>query len=159
MVSSVQASESLVASSRSKDAKGSDVEGDMRTVAKGGQPEHILACIEQALADPYSTQADVNTAMGFIPTSTTGPHFLSMSWIAGLVDELPQEWLRATASGRQLLAESRSDPGEIWRPFMALPAYRRQLEYTLLELVRVNQARSDSLGRQVRQAINNVSFG
>ncbi|MGH2516948.1 MAG: hypothetical protein ACRDHP_14950 [Ktedonobacterales bacterium] len=104
----------------------------MRTVAKGGQPEHIITCIERALENPYGDEADMNAAMGYLRTSQTGPHYLAMTELTGLLDETPRQHFRPTAAGRALYLAAREDDRAIWRALLGLPAYRRYLELKLL---------------------------
>jgi hypothetical protein len=133
----------------------------MRTVTKGGQPERIYDCLRQSLRNPNSTDHEMNTAMGYISSSHTGPHFAAMCWVAGLLDQTSEQWYRPTAAGRQLLGAPERDDALLWRAFMALPAYRRTLEYTLLELEHANLARNAALARQVTATIDEAfpAFG
>lgn len=124
----------------------------MRTVAKGGQPEHIITCIKRSLENPYGDIADMNAAMGYIPTSQTGPHYLNMTELAGLLDETPHQHFRPTAAGRAMYLATRKDDHAIWRALLGVPAYRRYLELELLSLFISYRGHNAQLASQLEAA-------
>lgn len=135
----------------------SKVERDMRTVAKGGQPEHIIACVGRTLENPYSDVADMNAVMGYVRTSQTGPHYLAITELTGLLNQSPREEFRPTADGRALYAACRQDSHAVWRALLGLPSYRRYLEYQLLSLFVSARARNAQLAGQL-EAVAYAAF-
>lgn len=133
-----------------------EVESAMRTVAKGGQPEHVITCIERSLENPYSDVADMNAAMGYIRASQTGPHYLNITELTGLLDQTPREDFRPTASGRALYVAFRHDHRAIWRALLGLPAYRRYLESQVLSLFISYRPRNAQLAAQLEAATYEV---
>lgn len=129
----------------------------MYAVNRASYPALILKCIDQALANPYSQATDMNQAMGYAQYSQSGRHHLALGQLAGCIETTPFSWLRPTQAGRTLLAQSRLHPEALWQVLLALPAYRRYLEYELLRLLLSNHQRNSNLGAQV-QRITDEAF-
>jgi len=130
----------------------SEVENAMRTVAKGGQSRKIITCIECALENPYGDIADMNAAMGYVRTSQTGPHYLAVTELTGLLDETPGQHFRPTAMGRALYTAFHQDKQVIWQALLGLPAYRRYLESQVVSLFIAYHARNTYLASQIEAA-------
>src|SRR5579883_26857 len=126
----------------------------MYAVNRASYPALILKCIDQVLANPYSQAADMNQAMGYAQYSQSGRHHLALGQLVGCIEATSFSWLRPTYTGRTLLAQSRSHPESLWRVLLALPAYRRYLEYELLWLLLSNHQRNLNLGTQVQHVID-----
>ena len=137
-----------------------EVQSEMRTISKGGQPGKLIRCVAQALANPYSSLPDMNRAIGYAPNSQTGPHYLSTSILTSLLNVTSQGWLRPTLAGRTLVyageSEAHEGPveyGGVWNALVSLPAYRRYLEYKILTITQRNRSRSDARAREVESAV------
>lgn len=133
----------------------------MYVLTRTGYPHFTLNCIEQALTNPYSHFAEMNQAMGYVPQSMRGRAYITLSQLAGLLEELYQErsysyWLRPAKAGRTLIKQARTQESALWQALLVLPAYRRYLEYELLWLLLSNQQRNAGLGSQVQRLINNT---
>lgn len=129
-----------------------EVQSEMREISKGGQPNMLARCVEQALANPYSGTVEMNQAMGYVALSTVGPHYLNISLLAGLLTETSQGWLRATQAGRALAAGGTTHFTGVWNALLSLPVYRRYLEYKILTIKERNRARSAVEFQQIETA-------
>ena len=132
--------------------------GTMRQITKGSHPANIARCVAQALANPYSDSATMNAAMGYVATSQTGPHYVNMAIVTGLLAETPQGWFRPTESGRALLAGGAGAANDavneagVWDALLSLPAYRHYLEYKALTLAQRHHTRAPAIARQIEDA-------
>lgn len=136
----------------------------MYAVIRVGYPRFVLQCIEQALANPYSRLGEMNRAIGYVPHSPRGRDYIILSKLAWLLEELGQEnsysyWLRPTKAGRTQVKQARTQERALWDALLALPAYRRHVEYELLWLLLSNQIRNPNLGAQVQRSINDAFPG
>jgi hypothetical protein len=144
-----------------QDRMAQEAEGDMRTVTKGSQPQNIVTCLDLALERPYCAQGDMNRAMGYVEGSATGPHYVALAWLAGLLDEQPVKcWLRPTAAGRAAVRASKAGAlgartvsdgmGDaarmeaLWDALLGLPAYQRYLLNQFLDILVTARAHRDT---------------
>lgn len=143
----------------------------MRTVTKGSQLQNILTCLDLALERPYCAQGDMNQVMGYVEGSATGPHYVGLARLVGLLDEVPVKcWLRPTVAGRATVkAGGGSDLGvlgrfllaepaieALWDALLALPAYQRYLLHQLLDILVTARAHHDA---QLAARIEDLAYG
>ncbi|MGH2501114.1 MAG: hypothetical protein ACRDID_01225, partial [Ktedonobacterales bacterium] len=132
-----------------------EAQNAMRSISSGGQPDQLVCCVAQALVNPYSDPAQMNQAMGYVPRSAPGSHYLHTAILTGLLAETRLGWLRPTAAGRTLAADAAAGHGVwdgVWDALLTLPAYRRYLEYKILLLVERNRSRTASEVEQIETA-------
>ena len=141
--------------------------GMMRTITKGGQTAMVARCVAQALANPYSDAAAMNTAMDYVAASNVGPHYLNMAILTGLLTETSRGWPRPTGYGRALVAGTTGTTGMddsqleagVWDALLALPGYRCFLEYKAITLWLRNLPHYPTIAEQIENAAYEVFPG